>query len=93
MVSPHSPTLFLSMLETLASLDSQTNNVLTKHGKQQYVNDLTTCCHHSERVQFTACFDDWGHFLHGSVMTDRPDYGSSSVCNEEMSEALILLAG
>lgn len=42
------------MLETLASLDqysldNQVNNVLTQRGKQ-YVYDLTTCCHHSERA-------------------------------------------
>lgn len=40
---------------------------------------------------FIYCMLWWkGHFVQRSVMTDRPDYGSSSVCNEEMPRAILL---
>lgn len=48
-----------------------------------------SCCHHCER-ELIYCMLWWkGHFVQRRVMTDRPDYGSSSVCNEEMPQAPI----
>lgn len=84
--------LFLNP-ETLAGVDSQVNNVLTEHGKQRHVDDVTLLLS-SYWEELIYCMLWWkGHFVQRRVMTDRPGYGSSSVCNEEMPRALIVLVG